>query len=1365
MVERRYLLGGIDSDTAYQNIEKDAMLNAVNVRTVVSRTQHSTNVRFIAGNTEMDNFYEALVYSAYQPHTPPAAYPNGLEPRYVEKGRCVDGDDIYFFLQDYNPTPNVAPFTYTVGMTTYAIPHESKIVKYNILTKEATLLLSEYWVDANLTDEWGLLTNNFLDCGVSDGKLFWVDTIPRYLDLSIDYKAEYTTGDLPNYANGYTNTFVPFSADILSLVTEPSVVPLMVTPQTDPNVSSIFVQQNGLQFCVRFTNQSGFYSVLSPYSLTNLPVTEADIIANGFDYNNTVDITLPLSQKIPLNWKKVEYIVRDIQTGGFYVIKVWDRNNTTQKAEVDAHNSGTSLTFEGYFGNNLYAIGATDIAKQFDSVPLSATSMALVANRLLFGDIVEGYSTPVVDVPYTVVDNTVSFSPISSTTKNSYMIACKEDGVDKWWVGIVYFDGTSKVYGMDYDYGRCTLNTDAIDTTNPMTISIINNDLLWEMPTYIHSDYLNYIDISQYSDADIVMAFNTTGQSHDAANPTKATLIRTDIIKAIFNDASLNVSLNHHYQYLLHYNDFELITDKNSYFDNSSDTKAFLGGASYKVGIDYYDQALRKCGRQDLDPIDIAPYSPYSTEITKSIDFTLSNTFVTNPIPDWAYYYGVTMSPQQKSKSIIQFIPNIIKSAFLDSNGKMNYYGWNEVYLNGLSGLTIGMTYYGIAIPIASVSRYGYGYDYKSGDFVEIQSVLKSGGAITNSFFLRGYVKSVQDGYVVMSPFNDALPYLQPIVSFASNKIKTSNQTNTSTAAAELVVSQPYCMQYINIVTIYKSLPDTEQYEIAKFGNIANPTKNSRQYGNFFDSGTLTATIDGDFYAQARTASTGGFPCMSNMTNESIPHQLNNNLGRVALLDTIGQKSLPTAIRWSNTFIPSAQTNGYASFDALDIKVLEPTADQIVRLIPTTKGTTEGSQLLVLCTGGSFVTLVGKAQLFGADQQQAAISATNAVLGEVNPLTGNWTCNSPKSAVTYQGLTFWADSQNRDIIQFGANGATPVSSMAKGSRLFRDLFTQYDWGTGAIIGSNASGGAITSVSILDGGFGYRTGTYTGVKLSGGTTHATITVIVGADGIINGIELENGGAGYPNGSHSYTTLSIDKEYYLNIIKGAVNPYTNEYMITFPAADPTPIQPTLITTAIKNPFNCYSALNSTYIYNWNLNKWVSVYEDAGAMFNLGDDVYSTTYAGVNGYPDQWVNRLYKQFSGTAGNYYGTVHDAMICLPFNEGYPTVKAPLAIIGDMTRYPDEVWIEADGMKKLNSSTIGVANTQVWFMREGDAMANVLRDRRSLGDDDTKYAQAGVKGNRLKGKTVNVCLIWYGVNGAFQCSSVGLRSEVASGHS
>ena len=82
-----------------------------------------------------------------------------------------------------------------------------------------------------------------------------------------------------------------------------------------------------------------------------------------------------------------------------------------------------------------------------------------------------------------------------------------------------------------------------------------------------------------------------------------------------------------------------------------------------------------------------------------------------------------------------------------------------------------------------------------------------------------------------------------------------------------------------------------------------------------------TATIDGDFYAQARTASTGGFPCMSNMTNESIPHQLNNNLGRVALLDTIGQKSLPTAIRWSNTFIPSAETNGYASFDALDIKV------------------------------------------------------------------------------------------------------------------------------------------------------------------------------------------------------------------------------------------------------------------------------------------------------------------------------------------------------------------------------------------------------------------------------------------------------------
>ena len=351
-------------------------------------------------------------------------------------------------------------------------------------------------------------------------------------------------------------------------------------------------------------------------------------------------------------------------------------------------------------------------------------------------------------------------------------------------------------------------------------------------------------------------------------------------------------------------------------------------------------------------------------------------------------------------------------------------------------------------------------------------------------------------------------------------------------------------------------------------------------------------------------------------------------------------------------------TNGYASFDALDATVTDQTQGDIVRLVPTTKNITDGGVLLILCTDGSFASLVGKAQLFSADQNQATITATSNVLGDINPIAGGWGCSSPRSVAQYGGLVFWADWKNKDVVQYGANGATPVSQF-KCSRLFRQLFSR-----------------ITDPSLITGG--------------------------------------------------------------------VNPYCGEYLISFPAPNPS-TKPVFPTTNIQDPFDCYYNDHRTYIYNWNLNKWVGSWESDAELINVGDDVYS------------WRGGFWKEFTTTPGSYYGQTKSAMIAVPFNESYPAVKSVLNLRGVMTAAP-VAWVSADSMIQ----GVGVAATETWQLREGDYMAVILRDRLSNNaSNTTEYNKAGINGNRLKGKTIKAVLVW--TNG-FTCSSLGLNWQPSSGH-
>src|SRR5690606_10033994 len=156
-------------------------------------------------------------------------------------------------------------------------------------------------------------------------------------------------------------------------------------------------------------------------------------------------------------------------------------------------------------------------------------------------------------------------------------------------------------------------------------------------------------------------------------------------------------------------------------------------------------------------------------------------------------------------------------------------------------------------------------------------------------------------------------------------------------------------------------------------------------------------SIQGDHHTQKRSSSTGAYTGYGFAINEQQTFVSVNDYGRIAPKDAIGQKKL-NSVRWSNANIPGTSTNGYASFDAPDYKMVENSAGAIQKLVLTTKGIQEGGQLLIICENNSFSTLLGKRQIFGTDQT-AAFTTTGDVIGEINAIRGNFGCVHPRSVV------------------------------------------------------------------------------------------------------------------------------------------------------------------------------------------------------------------------------------------------------------------------------------------------------------------------------------------------------------------------------
>lgn len=1039
----RTFTGGLDTDTAPHLMKEDTYSSAMNVHVALNQILSSESgvpfnndranegiLNIISGNIDLSDGLKSAITISYPSYNSDFTSCVGYA---VDEAIGLKNERyIYLFLRqghggvDGMDTDNCF---IVKGHITF-----NPAYQYNTISLWEVLLMGTMVDEPNVFgDGLQFAYNSNLVARVTGNLLIFTDgnNPVRYIDTSVNYFL-YTT---------------PISQNLITLAVEPPIVPLTAGRQYvngagviiftgDPTVGTI-VQKKNYQFTYRTTNTSNLVSVLAPYTFNVPAARQQDIDVDPF-VGNRITVIVEKSQKFSEDTKVIDIVARDIPDNKFDIIYQWNIEDQVPKfyslyavtytdaQAIAAHNDPGNpfqLYVNGWDGTNvLERLDDATSNKPFDSLPLRSYTLETAANRLFLGNNLEGYDTPAGLPAITPIDVTTylySNSPIVHPNSfNAYCIILGENSpATKWSFCIYLMDMTT---GKNYSFPKSFLTYGQIDRTTftpPNYGTHWSNQVVRNLPKSLSFNQL--ILLNEQGDATLGTAAALTSRKRimDEINPlanTSNVANANNYIWFYFDDATAQTFNT------VIYNDAP-------YSLSTTYPQVFMPNSSYNVGIQFYDGLFRKSGVRKLGSFAVPQYDPNTQQLLQRASFFMPGGPQTDDvIPPWAKYYAITQSKNSKASNFVSFSPTALTFAYKTPTGEI-VYNQSEVSTN--------FKYYGLAIPLSTLNAYGVGYTFAEGDICEL-NVYDSVTSTNQNFTVP--VLNSQDGYAIVLIDKDLV---FNYISYITNTVQLRNPTGTTFVAPVVDI-----LQKDFYVTLYTPQDSPNLlYEVSAFGPINGPA-GSLEFGNFFPNfffgGTLECQLIGDNYTQARNGC-GSMIGTSMNTYEKGVTTWPTNLGRITPIDLVGQKWLTNSIRWSNVKIPNSNQNGLSSFDALNEKSIDANSGAITSLMLTTKESNLGSRMLVLARSGSYIALLGQQQIYGQDQSTAYVAFAD-VMGSITPITGGWGCISPKSVVTYKGVTFWADALNKEIIQLSGEEAVPISQ--KGAAyLWNQVFSKLDY--------------------------------------------------------------------------------------------------------------------------------------------------------------------------------------------------------------------------------------------------------------------------------------------------------------------------------
>lgn len=799
---------------------------------------------------------------------------------------------------------------------------EHKIVTYyaNTNTEYDTLLSSQ--VDGGLNFDKNSIIHS---AKIINGMLYWVDSDnnqPRKINIESAIKANY-----PSFSTDAVAYSFPIDFKEITLIKPPPPLAPNILKSTDGGFDNNFIANESFEFSFQYIWYDNETTVVGTYS----PASRLNFTTDTY---NRIIVTMDILEDIPDTVRIVNLVVRLSNTNFSKVIKSWDKDVASEAAEIVLQNSQTTpLTFNFYNNSTGQFLAEDDTLRPFDNVPIFSETMEAAKNRVHLANNTEGYDTPKTTSLAIALGNEldlnedstlnalISFRFTTRTTLFSF------HSYSAWYVYM------TSIYPNGY-YLASTPNTNNSATYPAMPTT----------PTTIAESGLVYKGATE---TEVINTEKVSGSTY----VNKSVTITGDVI-----------TITGSFQ-----NTYNVITQK----------------SPFRAGVVFYDFAMRKCGVVTNDGIVVSTPTrnfDYDTAVSQ-INWTLDNANALNEIPDWAYYYAVVWTLNQRTRFFIQSFSNTNKYATKDTNGL--YVFDNDLYVSSAVGIGIDTT---------ALYQSGLGYVYTEGD---ICILIKSDNTV----------------------------YELPIIGQQDNYIIIKAQDIGTLASTSFVYE---------IYTPYQTSEQEPYFEMGEMNRIINPTTVNRQYENLF--GFLNA----DSYALTRNYNTTTYFAGAMSPNDLFYKRWDTDSGKVNFITKLGQVVKTQYGSFSDTFIPNTAINGLSTFRLGNQYNVPEDCGSITKLQLTSKVQSEGTVMLAICKIETNSLYLGEVQITDSTGKTQFFSQSSDVVGTINTLKGNFGCINAESVIQYRGNVYFFDANNGRIVQYSANGLFPISDykMARFWKLF-----------------------------------------------------------------------------------------------------------------------------------------------------------------------------------------------------------------------------------------------------------------------------------------------------------------------------------------
>lgn len=174
--------------------------------------------------------------------------------------------------------------------------------------------------------------------------------------------------------------------------------PIVFEFRTDPSRAvSDFRDTQGFQFAFQCIYRSGEESALSTYSDVAIPPQYLQYTSNSTPPSVANVCTLQINPEVfgapnfTDETESVRILARRGNTGAFFVIE-----------EIDNPGTNNVITYSFYNDQVVTGITTEEEQKQFDNLPRVAEGIAVVEDRLFYGNYIEGFDEPTIQAKLTV---------------------------------------------------------------------------------------------------------------------------------------------------------------------------------------------------------------------------------------------------------------------------------------------------------------------------------------------------------------------------------------------------------------------------------------------------------------------------------------------------------------------------------------------------------------------------------------------------------------------------------------------------------------------------------------------------------------------------------------------------------------------------------------------------------------------------------------------------------------------------------------------------------------------------------------------------------------------------------------------------